>query len=58
MMTAARRVTAGPAAVSCDGLYNEGRAMLLTFPNACRPAKRPLVARKSRRRALRQDVLS
>jgi hypothetical protein len=58
MMTAARRVTAGPAAVSCDGLYNEGRAMLLTFPNACRPAKRPLVARKSRRGALRQDVLS
>jgi hypothetical protein len=58
MMATAPPVAAGSAAVSCDGLYNEGRAMLLTFPNACRPAKRPLVARKSRRGALRQDVLS
>jgi len=42
----------------CDGLYNEGRAMLLTFPKACRPAKRPLVAHESRRGALQRDVFS
>jgi hypothetical protein len=58
MMTAARRATAGPAAVSCDGLYNEGRAMLLTFPKPCRPAKRPLVAHESRRGALQREVFS
>jgi len=58
MMTTAPRVAAVSAAVSCDGLYNEGRAMLLTFPKACRPAKRPLVAHESRRGALQRDVFS
>jgi hypothetical protein len=58
MMATAPPVAAGSAAVSCDGLYNEGRAVLLTFPKACRPVKQPLVARESRRGALRQEVVS
>jgi hypothetical protein len=58
MTTVAPPVAAGSAAVLCDGLYNEGRAMLLTFPKACGPAKQRLVARESRRGALQQEVVS